>query len=259
MSYVLITGASKGIGKALAGQFGALKYNLLLVARSANLLAQLANQLENEYNIQVKYLAADLSVATGVHDVAAFIEQENLPVNILVNNAGYGLWGSFEQLDINRQLNMIRLNNECILTLTYALLPVLKRQQQSYILNIASTTAYQAVPYMSVYAASKAFVLAFTRGLATELKGSNISVTCVSPGATHTNFMEQAGMHSQKIIQSAEKVSMDADTVARQAVNALFTRKTEHIPGWLNKVTAYANNFVPKKLIERIAASIYRP
>ena len=258
MAYALITGASKGIGKAIAHRLAERKYDLLLTARSANLLKDLADDLSNRYGVQVKYLATDLSRSEAAAEILNYVETEKLDVGILVNNAGYGLWGRFDKLGLQQQLSMVRLNNESLIALTYALLPVLKKHDQSYVLNIASTTAYQAIPYMSVYAASKAFVVSFSRGLAGELKDSGVSVTCISPGATDTNFMLQAGMNTPKLIASANKVSMQPEDVAAQAVKALFNNKIEFVPGLLNKITAYANNLLPKRFVEGIAANIYR-
>ena len=259
MAFALITGASKGIGKAIALELAKRKFDLILVARSNNLLAQIADELSQQYQVSVKYLAVDLSGNGAVGQISGFIQKEELQVSILVNNAGYGLWGRFDKLNLLQQLNMLRLNNEILVSLTYSLLPLLQKESQSYILNVASTTAYQAVPYMSVYAASKAFVVSFSRGLSNELRGTGVSVTCLSPGATDTNFMEQAGMNTQKLINSANKVSMMPQVVAEQAVNALFDKQVEFIPGVINKITAYANNFLPKKTVEGIAANIYRP
>jgi short-subunit dehydrogenase len=139
------------------------------------------------------------------------------------------------------------------------LLPLLQKQSRSYILNVASTTAYQAIPYLTVYAASKAFVVSFSRGLSGELKNTGVSVTCLSPGATDTNFMLVAGMNTTKLLNSANKVSMTPDEVAAQAIKALFNNQLEFIPGLINKVTAFANNILPKKMVERIAANIYKP
>jgi short-subunit dehydrogenase len=259
MAFALVTGASKGIGKAISVELAKRKFDLILVARSQNLLQQLAVELSQQYQVTVKYLAIDLSAEDAISQILSFIEKENLALRILVNNAGYGLWGRFEKLSLKEQINMLRLNNENLVSLTYSLLPLLQKQNRSYILNVASTTAYQAIPYLSVYAASKAFVVSFSRGLAGELKGSGTSVTCLSPGSTDTNFMLVAGMNTPKLINSASKVSMQPDEVATQAVKALFNNQVEFIPGLINKITAYANNFLPKKLVEGIAANIYKP
>ena len=257
MPYAIITGASKGIGKDIAEELARRKYNLVLVARSESLLMQQSEELARKYSVDVMYKSIDLSEPNSSATVKAFISEHDLDISILVNNSGYGLWGRFEKLSLKDQLNMLRLNNESLISLTYAFLPQLQRQKQSYILNVASTTAYQAVPFMSVYAASKSFVVSFSRGLTAELKKSNVSVTCLSPGATTTGFMDRAGMDSEKIIKASEKVSMSSSDVAVQAVNALFGKKTEFIPGFINKLAAFATNVIPKSIIENIASGIY--
>ncbi|MDB5282377.1 MAG: short-chain dehydrogenase [Bacteroidota bacterium] len=258
MAYALITGASKGIGKAIAIELAKRKYNLILVARSEQLLQELANEMQLSYKVEVQYLAIDLSQPDAAMQVAGFVKQKNIALNVLVNNAGYGLWGKFEKIELAKQVNMIRLNNESLVSLTYCLLPFLKEQNEAYILNVASTTAYQAIPFMSVYAASKAFVVSFSRGLASELRGTGVSVSCLSPGSTNTFFMEVAGMNSKKLVDLSNKVAMSAEEVAAAGVAAMFNKKTEFIPGFSNKLTAYANNFLPKRLIELIAGNIYR-
>jgi short-subunit dehydrogenase len=151
---------------------------------------------------------------------------------------------------------MLQLNLNLPVQLTYALLPQLRQAGRGYILNVASTAAYQAVPSLTVYAASKAFVLSFSRGLRYELKGSGISVTCLSPGATDTDFGNRAGMGNE-LQAVANKVSMTPAAVAAAGLQALFAGEAELIPGVLNKVTAGLTSVVPKGIVEKIAAGIY--
>jgi short-subunit dehydrogenase len=175
---------------------------------------------------------------------------------VLVNNAGYGLWGRFEKLDLSEQLNMLQLNLTLPVQLTYALLPQLRQAPRAYVLNVASTAAYQAVPSLTVYAASKAFLLSFSRGLRYELKDTNVSVTCLSPGATTTDFTSRAGMGTE-LQAVANKVSMTPTAVAAAGLQALFAGEAELIPGILNKVSAGLTSVVPKGIVEKIAAGIY--
>lgn len=258
MSYALITGASKGIGKAIAEELAKRKFNLILVARSEELLHEVANQLKLAYSIEVVYVVKDLSRTTAPDELAQWILEKKLPVSVLINNAGYGLWGRFDELALNDQLDMLHINVECMVKLTHLLLPNLKKQKVSYILNVASTAAYQAVPTLSVYAACKAFVLAFSRGLKYELKDSNVSVTCLSPGPTSTNFMNHAGMHTEKMIKQAEKFNMEPQEVAKFAVDKMFRKKNEVIPGFINRISVKMTYFVPKVLTEKIAAGLYK-
>lgn len=256
MSYALVTGGSKGIGKAIAESLAQKKYNLLLVARSEELLKALADEISQKYNVDAKWLAIDLSELTAAVEVKNWVTQNNFPVSILVNNAGYGLWGNFHELTLEDQNNMIRLNVFSLVNLTYLMIPVLMRQPKSYILNTGSLAGYQAVPTLNLYAASKAFVNSFTRGLSHELKDTNISVSLLSPGSVRTNFMERAGLaHLQKM---ADKFSMDPEEIAAIAVKGMFNGKKEIMPGLVNRFSAGMVRILPKSLIENIAASAYK-
>ncbi len=257
MPTALITGASRGIGRALALGLAQRGYDLLLVARSAPQLAELAQETQARHQRQAHTLALDLTQPDAAAELATWAAH-HAPAGlaVLVNNAGYGLWGRFEQLNLEEQLNMLQLNLNLPVQLTYALLPLLRRAAKGYILNVASTAAYQAVPSLAVYAASKAFLLSFSRGLRYELKGSGVSVTCLSPGATTTDFGNRAGMGAE-LQAVANKVSMTPEQVAEAGLKALFAGKAEFIPGLLNKVSAGLTSVVPKPIVEKIAAGIY--
>mgnify|MGYP001493654743 CR=1 FL=1 len=256
MSYALITGASKGIGKEIATELARRKYDLLLVARSEDVLSSLAASLTSEFGIKCLYIAADLSTNEGIEKTVSFVSQKP-ELSILVNNAGYALWGRFDELRLDELNSLMMINMFLPVNLTYRLLPLLKKSKQSYILNIASTTAYQAVPKLAIYSACKTFMINFSRALKYELKSSNVSVTCVSPGTTDTNFMDAAGMNSEAIRKKADKVKMKPSEVAKFAVDSMFRKKNEMIPGWLNKISVAVIPFLPKALTEKIAAGIY--
>ncbi|MBK6837768.1 MAG: SDR family oxidoreductase [Bacteroidetes bacterium] len=257
MGYALVTGASKGIGKAIATRLAKQGYDLLLIARSENLLGDLSKELQEKYKVKILIIGVDLSTDGAVDQISRKIESEQLPIQILVNNAGYGLWGRFDTLTLSEQEAMMRINTFTMVRLTYNVLPYLKKQPASYILNVSSTAAYQAVPTLAVYAASKAFVLHFTRGLRYELKDSGVSVTCLSPGPTDTNFMNAAGMHTEKMIQRAAKFNMTPDKVASIALKAMFKGKSEIVPGFINRISTWLTSFAPKSLTEKIAAGLY--
>ena len=257
MPLALITGASRGIGRALALGLAQRGYDLLLVARSADQLHAVAQEAQARHQRQAHVLALDLTRPEAAAEVATWAaHQAPEGLAVLVNNAGYGLWGRFEELNLEEQLNMLQLNLNLPVQLTYALLPLLRRAARGYVLNVASTAAYQAVPSLTVYAASKAFLLSFSRGLRYELKGSTVSVTCLSPGATTTDFGNRAGMGTE-LQAVANKVSMTPSQVAEAGLKALFTGRAEFIPGVLNKVSAGLTNLVPKRIVEKIAAGIY--
>ena len=257
MSFVLITGASKGIGRAIAKEFAARKKNVLLVARSESLLAELADELKKNFQVEVEYLAVDLGQPHAAKKIFDWCQEKNFTVNILVNNAGYGLSGGFDKYQTTEQIDMMLVNMIAPVTLISLFLPHLKKQDKSYILNIGSSAAYQAVPFMSVYAGTKAFMVRFSRALKFELRDTNVVVTVVSPGVTDSEFNARAKV-PEKGLKAASKVSMKAEDVARIAVDSLFKEKTEVVIGFINKLSVFFVNILPKKLSEKIAAGFYK-
>lgn len=255
-SYALITGASKGIGRSLAAALARRKYNLLLVARSSADLADLCTSLAAAHGIQAHYLALDLSLPDAALQVRNWCREQQFKVSLLVNNAGYGVWGYFDELPLNDQCNMLQLNMQLPVELSYYMIPLLKEHPKAYILNVSSTAAYQAVPTMTLYAASKSFMLAFSRGLRYELKRTPIVVSCLCPGPVNTNFIERAKM--QAVQATAEKFGMRPELVAEKALKGLFAGKAEIIPGMLNLISAMGSRLLPKAMIERIAAGLYK-
>jgi len=247
-SYAIVTGASKGIGKEVSILLRKRGYKLILVARSATELQQLAEELRED----TLYYAIDLSEPGAAKKVAEFCKE--LPVSILINNAGYGLWGNFDAGDLQHQLNMLQLNINAVIELTYYLLPQLEKQP-SYILNISSTAAYQAVPTLAVYAATKSFVLSFSRALRIELKDA-VSVSCLCPGPTNTGFAHRAGMDA--LADLAEKFNMQPYEVAKIGLEGMFNKKAEIVPGFLNKLSAFGARHINKALIERFTAGLYK-
>ncbi|RZK63530.1 MAG: SDR family oxidoreductase [Pedobacter sp.] len=257
MTYALVTGASKGIGKAIALELAAKKYNVLLVARSEADLKDLCTEIESNHGVKAFHLAIDLSEQHAAKVVFDWVKEKQIDLSVLVNNAGYGLSGFFEKYKIDEVLNMMQLNMQTLVQFTSYFLPELKKSKQAYILNIASTAAYQSVPGLSAYAASKSFVLSFSRGLHQELRGSNVSVTCISPGATDTAFVERANL-GEKGLKAAEKVNMQPKDVAKIGVDALFDKKAEVVAGAVNKLGIFFAWLLPKTIVERVAMNIYK-
>jgi len=256
MPYALVTGASRGIGRALATELARRGYSLLLVARSADVLAQLATELSQAHKVQAQVLVLDLATPGAAGRVAEWALAQTSDLAVLINNAGYGLWGRFEELPLADQQNMLQLNMLVPTELTHHLLPTLRRQPKAYVLNVSSTAAYQAVPTLSLYAASKAFLLTFSRGLRYELRDTPVSVTCLSPGATNTDFPNRAGMNAD-LQATANKFGMTPAEVARIGITAMLAGEAEVIPGALNKISATLTSFVPKAVTEKIAAGLY--
>ncbi|MDO3626788.1 SDR family oxidoreductase [Mucilaginibacter sp. BT774] len=253
--YALITGASSGIGRSFALQLAQEGYHVMLTARSGPNLKDLAEYIRSNYKVGTNILALDLSKVNAAARIKQWCEELDIAPSILINNAGFGLWGDFPELDLEEQVNMHRLNTEALIRLTHTMLPLLAKNEKSYILNVSSTAAYQAVPTLSIYAASKAFVLSFSRALCYELKQTGISVSCLCPGPTDTGFAKRAGLDA--LADLAEKFNMSPDDVAAAGLKGLFKGKAEIVPGALNKISATVVRHAPKKIIERLAAGLY--
>jgi uncharacterized protein len=257
MSFALITGASKGIGKAIAFELASRKKDILLVSRNASQLKGLADELSGRYQVRADYFSVDLSEKGAAARVFNWCKENNYEVDVLVNNAGYGLSGALDRHTLEEHLNMMQLNMGTVVEMIYHFLPALKKQPAGYIMNVASSAAYQAVPFLSIYAASKSFVLQFSRGLSVELAGTGVSVTSVCPGATDTDFVDRAKV-GQKALDLAKKFNMSAEAVAKIAVDGMYSRKTEVITGIMNKIGAAMAWLLPKKTIEKASAKIYQ-
>jgi len=256
MSFALITGASKGIGKAIAEILAARGYDLLLVARSGDLLEQVSREIHASTQRTCHWLALDLAENQAAESLFDWCHENHYPVSILVNNAGYGLSGPFEKYSAREHAEMLQVNIITLTKLTRLFLPVLLQQPAGYILNIASSASYQAVPYLSAYAGSKSYVLNFSRGIHQELRNTNVSVTCISPGPTDTNFVNRANIGS-KGKKAAERFNMSPQTVARIAVDSLFRKRPEVITGFSNKLSAFFAWLLPKTLVEGVAKKLY--
>lgn len=255
-TYALITGASKGLGKAIAIELAKKGYNLLLVARSENELRGLAERLAEEFSVSVEFLIADLSFENAPLLIFNWVSEHKFEISILINNAGYGIWGNFSSLSLADQLEMCRLNMDAVIKLSHHFIPLLSKQKRAYILNVSSTAAYQAVPTLAIYAATKSFILSFSRALKFELRESPISVTCLSPGPIDTGFAHRAGLDA--FSKTAEKFNMKPEEVAKIGLKGLFAGKSEIVPGVSNLLSVYANRILAKNFIEKIAAGIYK-
>lgn len=256
MAYALVTGASKGIGKAIATCLAKRKFDLLIVARSEDLLQENAAFWEQKYGIDVQYFSIDLTQPAAAEKVVEWINVHHWQVQVLVNNAGYGLWGYFHELTEEAQDKMLQINMQTLFSLTRRMLSLLKNNTPAYILNVGSMAGLQAMPSLSAYSASKAFVNTFSRALHEELKPLDIYVTLLAPGSVDTHFVEVSGMHHMEKI--AKKTSMQAEEVAEIAVKALFKKKKQVIPGFSNRLAAYGIKHLSKNRIEKIMASLYR-
>jgi len=256
MPYALVTGGSKGIGKAVAEELASKGFDILLVARSTSLLEKNVEEIHARFNVQCNYLTTDLADPHSAQQVFDWCTQNSYTVSVLVNNAGFGVCDFFEKTESNEQFQMMQVNMVTPVLLCRLFIPLLHLQPKAYILNIGSTTCYQAIPLMSVYAASKSFILRFSRALHKELYKTNISVTCFCPGTTETDFSDRARINS-KTVEKGKKVSMSPGSVAKYAVKAMFAQKQEVVPGFINKTTKFFAWLLPSSWIEKIAMDIY--
>jgi short-subunit dehydrogenase len=256
MEYALITGASKGIGKAIARELASRGIPVLLVARTEKSLEELAADISQQYHVPADYLALDLSDTAAPALILQWLKEKTYTVSMLVNNAGYGLSGAFTRYSCAEHEAMMQVNMHVPLVLSSLLLPSMQQLKRAYILNIASAAAYQAVPGLSSYAATKSFLVSFSRGLRYELRNTPVSVTVVSPGGTHTDFAERAQVGA-KAVKAGQKLNMTPEAVAKEAVDAMLAGKAEHICGWINRLGAFLTWLFPKAFAEKTAAGIY--
>ncbi|WP_223588805.1 SDR family NAD(P)-dependent oxidoreductase [Neobacillus bataviensis] len=242
----LITGATSGLGYEFVKLFANDGYNLVLVARDEEKLKEIKQSYSQ---LEVTVIPKDLSVIGASKEVFTEIENRGIDIDVLVNNAGFGLMGTFDELDIQKQLNMIQLNITALTELTYYCLQKMKQRNVGRILNVASTAAFQPGPQMAVYYATKAYVLSFSEALVEELSGSSVTVTTLCPGPTKTNFGAVANVEGTKMFSRA----MASDQVAKSGYKALMSGKRVVVTGGFNKAGAVGAKFMPRSLAAKVA------
>lgn len=249
----LITGASMGIGEAFANALAARGYDLALVARSGPALERIAQRLRTERGVRVEPIVADLEDRTAVERAGNETEARLGRVDLLVNNAGYGAHGHFEALGPARNLGQVRLNIEALVALTDRFAPAMLERGRGGVINVASTAAFQPVPYMAVYGASKAFVLSFSEALAEEFRGRGVRVLALCPGATQTNFFNVAGENAQVgRFRTSEQV-------VETGLRAFDRGRSSVIDGTSNRLLAFSPRLAPRSLVARLAAQAMKP
>lgn len=251
--WALVTGASAGIGLAIARELAAARANLVLTARRTERLAALARELRERHGSAVEVCPSDLSLAEAPEALFAFTEAKGLEIALLVNNAGFGAYGEFDELPLERLGEMVSVNVGAVVKLTRLYLPGMTRRGRGDILIVASTAAFQPVPYMSTYAATKAFDLMFAQGLAEEVRARGVRVCALCPGTTQSEFALVAGRSvSMRAGESAEKV-------ARVGLAALAGGRSAVISGIRNKLGVASQRVAPRALVARIAGALFRP
>jgi short-subunit dehydrogenase len=253
----LITGASAGIGLELARVFARKGFDLVLVARRLDALEAEAGRLEGKHGARVRTFRADLSSLEAPTQIFDFTTNEHLQVDVLVNNAGAGLGGDFADTDIQRQLEIIQLNISALTHLTYLFLPAMIKRRAGWIMNVASTAAFQPGPFMAVYYASKAYVLSFSQAIAEELRKTGVTVSALCPGPTESEFAKTAHIGKTRLFRA--KAAASAADVAEYAYTALMSGKRVAIPGTMNKLVAQANRVAPRILATKISRMLQEP
>ena len=249
-TYALITGSSQGIGKAYAMELAKRGHNLLLVALPEPKLEETTNQIKAEFKIEVRSFGVDLSQADGPQKVYDWCTKNSFAVNILINNAGIAGTTIFENSPLEYSDVRILVNIRALVLLCRLFIPELKKQPKAYILNTGSLSAYYSIPYKSVYSASKAFVLNFTRAIRDELHGTKVSVSVVNPNGVYTNegTFGRINAHGSK----GKMTATSADELAKIAINGMFKGKAVIVPLFINKFLVFLHKVLPAGLEQRI-------
>ncbi len=249
MAHTLITGASSGIGEEFARQLAAKRHDLILIARSVDKLDKLADELKNKFQVDVRIFAIDLATDNSAEKVFEECQKANLEVNFLINDAGIGLIGKFDNFELPRIQEMLLLNVVTLTKLTYLFMPQLKKHKGTLI-NLASQIAFSPAPYMAAYAGTKAYVLSFTEAIHLEFEKENVQILALCPGPTYTRFFERT-QASPDTIKAKFRPPKD---VVEEAFNALKSKKSTTVVGWENKAMICLFRFLPRSLLARIAA-----
>jgi short-subunit dehydrogenase len=244
----LITGASSGIGAALARELAGRGLGVTLVARRKERLRELAGELAGTHGVRAEVVGADVSSARGRRKLFAAVAELGLTVEMLVNNAGYGSGGRFTKLDAEKEVSMVATNCEAVVALTRHYLPEMQRRGRGAVLNLASLIAFQPVPFQATYGATKAFVLSFTDALHEEMRGTGVTVTAVCPGPVRTEFGEAGGFGgADDRIPGA--LWLDAERVARDAIAAVERGDRITVPGPHNQIAALWGQHLPRSVL----------
>jgi uncharacterized protein len=255
-STALITGASSGIGRDLAQLFAADGYDLVLVARRADALRAIADELARQHRIAASAIAVDLAKPDATQRIVSEVSGAGTVVDVVVNNAGFGLQGTVAELPLDRQLEMIQVNVTAPTALTRAFLPAMLQRNRGGILTVASTAAFQPGPLMAVYYATKAYVESFTEALAEEVSGTALRVTCLCPGPTATGFAEAASMTGTNLFRGTVMASAD---VARIGYEAWKRGTVLVVPGLSNRVGVAVVRVSPRAIVRRLVKRLNGP
>jgi hypothetical protein len=248
--FALVTGATAGIGYEFADLMAARGFHLVLVARDKARLAERATTLEERHKIQAVALAKDLSDPRAAQEIFVELQKQKIAIDILINNAGFGVYGPFAETDLDQELAMLQVNMGSLVQLTKLFLKPMLDCREGRILNVASTASFQPGPYLSLYSATKAFVHSFSCALSLELRGTGVTATALYPGGTKTEFQQRAGMKHMAL------PPMSANTVAQIGLDAMFKGKPIAVAGWKNKMLVAGSRRAPIMLTAKVAAKL---
>lgn len=244
----LVTGASGGIGLELARSLARQGFDLVLVARRKDELDKLAKELAADHGVDTTVIATDLGTLDAPEKL--FASLKGTPIDVLVNNAGFGTYGKFWEIENTRDLQQIQLNVAALVNLTKLFVKPMVERKRGRILNVASTAAFQPGPLMAVYYATKAFVLSFSEAIATELAGTGVTVTALCPGPTESGFQASAKMQESGLFKSLPVA--DSKSVAEAGIAGLLKGKVIVVPGLVNKIGIQANRLTPRAVVRRL-------
>ncbi|MBN1176012.1 SDR family oxidoreductase [Candidatus Woesearchaeota archaeon] len=251
--YALITGATSGIGLSLATIHASRKGNLIIIGQNSRKLSEVKKELETQFKIKVVAFSVDLTKPDSVKKIVTRVREQNLSVKYVINNAGFGLYGLFRDTDIERELKMIDLNVKVVTELSKAFLPDMIAEGRGHIMNVASVASFIPGPLMSVYYATKNYVLAFSEAINNELKGTGVSVTALCPGPTETNFTKTARGEKAKMLS---RNLMSAEEVAVIGYEGMLKKKAIVIPGFKNKLLAFLPRLLPRSNVVSIVRNV---
>ena len=250
----LITGASRGIGLELAKECAKHGHDVVLVARRQDALEAAAGAIEGKYDVRATVIAADVSNADARAEIFSSLLEQKIEIGLLINNAGFGLGGEFLETDIERELEMIEVNIAAPTHLTKLFLPAMVKRRSGRIMQVASTAGFQPGPLMSVYYASKAYLLSFSQAIAEELRNTGVTVTALCPGATATDFAETAQVSNTRLFQKLGVAN--AEDIARYGYKAIMRGDRVAIPGWRDKIMVQSERLAPRRLVTAIARRV---
>lgn len=257
-SYTLITGASGGIGFELAKIAASRHHNLVLIARNEKRLNELKEEWEILYSVRIIVVVSDLSESGAIDKIIDFLHTNHIQIDILINNAGFGLFGFFDRTDLERETNMLQVNVIALTQLTKYIFREMITRKSGRIMNLASVAGFFPGPLMSVYYASKAYVLSFSQALANEAKNTGVSITVLCPGPTKSNFVRNADLETSRLFSSFGKIS-SAEAVAKYGFRSMEKGKTVAVFGVQNRLLLFFAHFLPRKMLVNMIRYVQRP